>query len=418
MALDSNEASDTVVIGGGIAGLATAFFVLRDTDRDVVLLEADLVAHGATGRNAGQTVAAMERRFDDLVSEMGEDSVAQGYQEIRSGWDRLEEVLESTGRQGDLLRVRGMAATDSPDIVDSLVWEKDRWNTVGGPRTEVAVVKGSTHPREGVREVDSERMASMLGVIDRRYIAAVCAPSGVLNAAALTEAMAKYLLLAYPDRFRLYERSRVRRLRIGDEVAATTEGGTVNGDNAVLCTNGYTGMEMGACQAPVSFGNVRGVVGFMAGRFNEGPPGAAAFFRGAESGYYYMTRRPYAGRSLVSIGGPERELASGEGYYPGRDYGPDPYDRIDAFATRTLAGYDEREMEWHGLMGYTPGGIRLVGPDPGSPSLLYNLGCNGIGLLASMAGGWKVAQLMRGTIFSPSMFDPSRLARDRIMRLM
>jgi len=68
-------------------------------------------------------------------------------------------------------------------------------------------------------------------------------------------------------------------------------------------------------------------------------------------------------------------------------------------------------------MGYTSDGIRLVGPDPGNPSLLYNLGCNGIGLLASLAGGWKVAQQMRGALFPPSMFDPARLARDRIVRL-
>ena len=414
--LDGNESADTVVVGGGIAGLATAYYVLRDTDREVVLLEADLVAHGATGRSAGQAVAAMERRFDDIAGELGEESVLQGYREIQSGWERLEEVLESTGGRDHLLRVRGMAAIDSPEAVASFLREKERWNAAGGARTGIAV-SSEIGAAEGAREIDARRMASLLGTVDRRYVAAICAPSGVLNTALLTEAMVKHLLSRYSDRFRLYERSRVRRLRLGEEIAASTDGGTVLADNVVLCTNGYTGMEIESCQVPVSVGNVKGVVGFMVGRFGDGPPSAVAFFRSAENGYYYMTRRPYPGRPLVAIGGPEKELPPGQRYDAQREYGEDAYRRIDAFARETLDGYDERDMEWHGLMGYTPGGIRLVGPDPGSPSLMYNLGCNGIGILASLAGGWKVAQQMRGRLFPPSMFDPSRLARDKLVRL-
>ena len=414
--LDGNESADTVVVGGGIAGLATAFYVLRDTDREVVLLEADLVAHGATGHSAGQAVAAMERRFDDTSGEMGEESVAQGYREIQSGWERLEEVLDSTGRQVDLIRVRGVAAVDSTEAAASILDEREKWNAAGAARTEVAV-SSEIGVAQGTRTIDHRRLASLLGTIDRRYVAAICAPSGVLNAALLTEAMAEHLLSRYPDRFRLYERSRVRRLRLGDEIAASTDDGTVFADNAVLCTNGYTGMEIESCQVPVSVGNVKGVIGFMVGRFGNGQPGTAAFFRSAENGYYYMTRRPYHGRMLVAVGGPEKELPPGERYDAQREYDADAYRRIDAFARETLEGYNERDMEWHGLMGYTPGGIRLVGPDPGVPSLMYNLGCNGIGLLASLAGGWKVAQQMRGTLFPPSMFDPSRLARDRLVRL-
>lgn len=414
VALDDNESADTVIIGGGIAGLATAFFVLRDTDCEVVLLEADLVAHGATGHSAGQAVAAMERRFDDLAGELGEERVAQGYRETLSGWERMGEVLDSTGRRDELIRARGMAAVDSPQAVASLLRERDRWNAAGA-HAEVAVSDGIA--AEGAVRIDGPRLASLLGTIDRRYVAALCAPAGVLNAALLTEALAEHLLSAHPDRFRLYERSRVRRLRLGDEVAATAAGGTVFADNVVLCTNGYTGMEIESCQVPVSVGNVKGVVGFMAGRLDDGPPGIAAFFRSGENSYYYMTRRPYSGRPLVAIGGPEKELPYGERYDARREYDEGAYRRIDAFARETLDGYDERDMEWHGLMGYTPGGIRLVGPDPGVPSLMYNLGCNGIGLLASLAGGWKVAQQMRGTLFPPSMFDPSRLARDKLVRL-
>ena len=418
VALEGNEAADTVVAGGGIAGLATAFFVLRDTDRDVVLLEQGLVAHGATGHNAGQAVAALEGWFDEMAAELGEAEVMQGYREVLSGWDRLQDILTRLERPGDLLRVEGKVALSTPEAVRSLMNERAKWIAAGAPHMAMAVVKGALSDLpEGVKEVSEGEMMRVLRTIDRRYIAAVCMASGVLNAAVLTEALAEHLLVAYPKRFRLFERSAVRRARLGDEVAVTTDRGTVHGDNMVLCTNGYTGIEMQACEAPVYQGNVKGVVGFMVGRFGDGPDGAEAFFRGAEHGYYYLTRRQYAGRPFICIGGPEEELGADERYDAAKDYDPQAYEHIDAFARETLGDRDGWDMEWHGLMGYTPGGARLVGADPGSPSLLYNLGCNGIGLLASLAGGWKVAQLMRGTLFPHSMFDPSRLARDRIMRI-
>src|SRR5437764_5630405 len=52
--LGADMSADVVVVGAGIAGVATAFFVLRSTTRNVLLVERDRVARGATARNAGQ----------------------------------------------------------------------------------------------------------------------------------------------------------------------------------------------------------------------------------------------------------------------------------------------------------------------------------------------------------------------------
>jgi glycine/D-amino acid oxidase-like deaminating enzyme len=61
---------------------------------------------------------------------------------------------------------------------------------------------------------------------------------------------------------------------------------------------------------------------------------------------------------------------------------------------------------WHGLMGYTPGRLRVIGADPRNPVLLYNLGCNGVGFLPSVMGGHRVARLLAGEALGPSIFDP------------
>ena len=47
----------------------------------------------------------------------------------------------------------------------------------------------------------------------------------------------------------------------------------------------------------------------------------------------------------------------------------------------------------------------MIGPDPSHPELLYNLGCNGIGILPSLLGAKRVSDFVAGKAVSPSMFD-------------
>ena len=85
---------------------------------------------------------------------------------------------------------------------------------------------------------------------------------------------------------------------------------------------------------------------------------------------------------------------------------------IEEFYRKTVidASKDERpDFSWNGLMGYTTSGIRVIGPDPTNPSLIYNMGCNGIGILPSIYGGKRVAQAIKGETLPPSIFDPNRI---------
>ena len=84
--------------------------------------------------------------------------------------------------------------------------------------------------------------------------------------------------------------------------------------------------------------------------------------------------------------------------------------QIDVFLRRLLgtdpgAPIDFR-FAWHGLMGYTRDGARLIGAEPRNPVLLYNLGCNGVGLLPSIAGGARIARILAGEDLPASAFDP------------
>ena len=58
-------------------------------------------------------------------------------------------------------------------------------------------------------------------------------------------------------------------------------------------------------------------------------------------------------------------------------------------------------------MAYTDSKLRLIGVEPCNPVLLYNLGCNGVGILPSVYGGHRIARLVAGHQLEPSIFDPA-----------
>jgi len=66
----------------------------------------------------------------------------------------------------------------------------------------------------------------------------------------------------------------------------------------------------------------------------------------------------------------------------------------------------EYKFSWHGLMGYTSNRIRLIGTEPQNKILLYNLGCNGVGILPSVFGGRHISRIIAGEQLSQSIFDP------------
>ncbi|MFM2079025.1 MAG: hypothetical protein RJA49_2915, partial [Actinomycetota bacterium] len=87
--LDADLATDVVVIGAGIAGASTAFFLLRDTDQAVLLVERGRIGYGATGHNAGQLATYFERPLLDLVEEYGFDLAIAAQRELDDSWDLI-----------------------------------------------------------------------------------------------------------------------------------------------------------------------------------------------------------------------------------------------------------------------------------------------------------------------------------------
>jgi FAD dependent oxidoreductase len=102
-------ATDIAVIGGGIAGMITAYNILKLSDMRVTLIEADLVGHGASGHNAGQLTTYFERPLADIATEYGVKMACEGQRNVESSWSELENIIKEIKLETPVYRFTGYA---------------------------------------------------------------------------------------------------------------------------------------------------------------------------------------------------------------------------------------------------------------------------------------------------------------------
>jgi glycine/D-amino acid oxidase-like deaminating enzyme len=438
--LEEDLLADVVIVGGGIAGIMTAYATLRGTDRSVLVVEGDKVAHGATGHNAGQLVSYFERSFASMVEDFGLTLASEGARAVENAWTLLDEIVEEAGLTTPIHRFTGYAGVCRfEQLIEHL--EDNRLRALGGLAPKRIVV---AQEWEGASSIPAQYrdfyelsghtdILSVLETTTKAYIAMVAEDKGCSNSALLAEEVAGYLLATYPTRFRLHEETYVSQVHLRDgRGMLTANGHAISAAHVVLATNGFENFNITNDDGPdinAEFHHeVQGLVGYMAGYVEEGAAsptaisyyGAASDKRSDDSmgdDYFYLTRRPleHAGsvaQNLICIGGPDKELPELKAYVRSDTCDERYRDEITEFLVSDYKRYPGRDTPytycWHGLMGYTRSRVRLVGREPLNPVLLYNLGCNGVGLLPSIMGSARIATLLNGEELPPSIFDPAR----------
>lgn len=461
---------DVAVVGAGISGVATSYFLLRDTNLDVILLEKDRIAQGATGHNGGQAVAGFEQPLEKLCRIFGEELVSDGLKAIEGAWDLLYSMISETVINIDIQEVSASLAFSSLDDVLHILQERRLSERLGVAGEDIILAEdvAGKIPEE-YRDLfiisKKDSLAEILYTKPGRYICLQKTRIGLINSALFCEEIVSWLLERYPDRFSVFENTAVQSIKTAGRsngpgggvilrtaraaakernapAAAQIEalehradyenapcgrhlagGHSVHAKNAVLCTNGYDNLTIEGIESPI-MNSTRGIMGFMIGCLDEPEqkPMASAYFdsrwHDPDDGYYYLSSRGYtetdgSKRTLICVGGQDKNLTEEErrcyDFVSGKE---EHYSRIESFYRDTIVGLpqcQDPDFSWSGLMGYTKNKVRLIGPDPADPSLIYNLGCNGIGILPAIYGGKRVAQHLRGDRLNPSIFDPKGL---------
>jgi gamma-glutamylputrescine oxidase len=218
-ALEGSVSADVCVIGGGFTGVNTAL-ELAERGLSVVLLEAQRVGWGASGRNGGQLIRGLGHdvsRFADLVGDEGVDFLNQAGS---TSVDIVRQRVERDGLACDL-RWGYCDLANTQRHWQGLREELAHLQAQGYPHTLQLVEKQDLH-----QVVASDVYAG--GLIDMG--------SGHLHPLKLIEGEAA---LAEAQGARLFEASPVRRIEKGPKVRVFTDQGQVIANQVVLACDAF-----------------------------------------------------------------------------------------------------------------------------------------------------------------------------------
>jgi gamma-glutamylputrescine oxidase len=217
--VDGDATCDVCVIGAGIAGCATAL-ELAERGYRVILLEAERVGWGASGRSGGQAIFGYSTAMSGIAARVGPEAA-------RRMWDVSVEALEF---------VRERVARHAIDC--DLHWGHLHVATKPRQRQELLELQGELagqYDYQSPRFLERDGVEALLGTT--RYCAGLLDPrSGHLHPLNYTLGLAQAAAAAGA---RICESSPVMRLERGDPLRLVTPSGTVTARHAVLTRGGY-----------------------------------------------------------------------------------------------------------------------------------------------------------------------------------
>jgi len=396
---------DVAIIGSGIAGAATAYWLLKaDPSCSVVVLERGLTpAWGATGRNGGQLLPFVAD-WQSFVQRVGKEDAERRRAIEQSAIPMVREFCRKHGADCELRQNGTLLLCNDQEVFDGL--QRDA-------------------QAQGFCEIwDAERCHVELGDCASTYAGGVLWPiGGQLWAAKLCEALLQAAVQLGAVTRTGCEVSEIRSCGNGagdggSSAELLTSLGLLHARRCtVVCTNGYAAELLPELQDFVK--PVRGQVLLTApiAEKHRKPWNIITYAPATKPGQAYGSSEYLIQRAdgRVVFGGARHVVA-------GSEVGVKDDSRVRCdIATRLRAllfrlGFPEEavqvERDWSGVMGYTTDGAPVLGPLPGRPGVLACLGFTGHGMPQAFPVARAVAEMALSAdgAAAPDWLPPSWLA--------
>jgi gamma-glutamylputrescine oxidase len=232
--LEGGISADVCIIGAGFSGIS-AGLALAERGLSVVVLEAERIGWGASGRNGGQIVNGYSRDLDVIEKRYGKEKAVALARMSLEGGDIIRDRVVRYGIACDLRPGNAFVAFHDRQLRD-LERVKADWERYGHDGLELVGRTGLA------RLVASDRYVG--GLVDHR--------GGHMHPLNLVRGEAAALESLGG---RIFERSRVISVETGNPPVARTDAGAVTADTLLVCGNAYLGgllPEIGGKVMPVS----------------------------------------------------------------------------------------------------------------------------------------------------------------------
>jgi gamma-glutamylputrescine oxidase len=216
--LCGDERADVAILGGGLTGLSTAI-ELAEAGYSVVLLEAERIGWGASGRSGGQAIFGYSCEQQKIEAALGRDDARRLFDWSIEGLRLIRERAARYGIDCDWRDGHAHVPLRPRQVAELKAWQRDLSDNYD--------YRLEWWERDQLRDV----------LASDRYLGALFDPrSGHLHPLKYTLGLAR---AAQSLGVRIFERSRVLRLEHGAQPVLHTATGLVRCDSVVLAGNAY-----------------------------------------------------------------------------------------------------------------------------------------------------------------------------------
>jgi gamma-glutamylputrescine oxidase len=363
--LSGETTADVCVIGGGYTGLSAAL-ELAEAGYKVIVLEAERVGFGASGRNGGQICTGFSSGQQKIEAQVGREDARKCFALAEESKQLLKDRIGHHAIDCDL-KWGYLHVIPKPRQFDGLKAWKDEWDGLGYTDTQIL---GKTELEEKLG-THAYHGALREGGAGHFHPLNYCL--GLARAATAAGAI-------------IHEQSRVLELDTGSSPVARTAGGRVCAKFLVIAGNGYLGRLV-----PKLYSKVMPVKSYIIATEPLGENRARALIRDGEAvantnfivDYFRLTRDTrllFGGRASYSALEPADLAAS-----------------IKPLMTAVFPQLHDARINyaWGGYIAITNNRI----PDCGrlSPTTYYSHGYSGQGVALAGLYGKLMAEAIRGT---------------------
>jgi glycine/D-amino acid oxidase-like deaminating enzyme len=366
-------AYDVVVVGGGIVGCATAFWLRRRRSKlRVAIVEAQSIGYGASGRNAGFLLQGTDSDYLSDVEHFGAQNAKQLWRFTRENRNLIESELQGAtfGFQASgSLVVAGDAAEDK-----RLQASVSPLRAIGAPVVYLS-------PKETNRRLDADGFHGSLYVTS----------GAMLNPLQLVQHIAGV------SEAQVFEYQPVRQIvPVGDHYRVETEGRQIEAGQVVVTVGAHL---------PRLFPSLDRYVRPVRAQMLATEPSARHLSTPAYShtGEFYIRQAP---GGEVLLGGARHRNADAETGYEDATT-PAVQNDLEAYLDEHFPWARDLDVaqRWSGTMGFSPDGLPVVGTIPEQPGNVWATGFTGHG----MGYGFRMGQLLAALALGDSSPSGYRL---------
>jgi glycine/D-amino acid oxidase-like deaminating enzyme/nitrite reductase/ring-hydroxylating ferredoxin subunit len=376
--LAEDTEADVAVIGGGIAGVCTAWEV-ASTGRSVVLLEADRIVTGVTGYTTAKLSALHTLAYARIARAFGKDAAGLYAQSQQSAVERAAALIDELGIDCDLERVPGFTYAESEAEVQHVRDEADAAREAGLPASFVTET-GLPFPVAGAVRVEEQAQFH-----PRKYLLALAEDLSHRGG-------------------RIFERTRAVGLDEGQPCRVTTEQGRIAVARDVVVATHYPVFDRALLFARLSPRRELVVAGPIG---PERDPGG--IYITPEKNTRSVRTAPYRdGQRLL--------IVTGEHFTPGTTDVTERFERLLAWARNRFPEV-EIAYRWATQDNTTTDGVPFVGPfHPATRHVHVATGFGGWGMSTGIMAGQLLAATIAGEwlpwadLYDPRRFHPLREA--------